>query len=69
MRVSLGVVLALVAIGGPASADRVPEGESSEPQTASDEFGPVIVIEAIEVFGNTVTQPELIRRTLPLAVG
>ena len=69
MRVPLGVVLALVATGGPAFADHVPEGEASEPATTSDEFGPVIVIEAIEVFGNTVTQPELIRRTLPLAVG
>jgi len=33
------------------------------------EFGPLIQIEAIEVVGNTATQTELIRRTLPLAVG
>ena len=91
MRVTLVVVLALVATGGPASADEPPpepaaEGESSEPlppaeddpgplpeestePLADGEFGPVIVIEGIEVVGNTVTQTELIRRTLPLAVG
>jgi hypothetical protein len=92
MRVTLGVVLALVAIGGPASADDAPPApaeedvEPSEPAPPSEldpeppaeepveqltegEFGPVIVIEAIEVFGNTVTQSELIRRTLPLAAG
>ena len=33
------------------------------------EFGPVIVIEAIDVIGNTATQTELIRRTLPLQPG
>ena len=69
MRVPLGVVLALVAMGRPASADDGPAGEPTEPTSASDEFGPLIVIEGIEVFGNTTTQPELIRRTLPLAVG
>ena len=91
MRVTLGVVLALVAIGGPASADDAPpapaddvepseppqsiESDSQKPpeeaveQLTESEFGPVIVIEAIEVFGNTVTQSELIRRTLPLAAG
>jgi len=91
MRVTLVVVLALVATGGVASADDPPPepadaGEPSEPlppaedepapppdepaePLADGEFGPVIVIEAIEVVGNTVTQTELIRRTLPLAVG
>ncbi|MBA3458151.1 MAG: BamA/TamA family outer membrane protein [Deltaproteobacteria bacterium] len=68
MRVFL-LVLALVAIGGPASADHPATPGATEPTTPTDEFGPVIVIEAIEVFGNTITQSELIRRTLPLAPG
>ncbi len=37
--------------------------------TDTSEFGPLILIEEIEVLGNTATQTELIRRTLPLSVG
>jgi outer membrane protein assembly factor BamA len=33
------------------------------------EFGPVILIEAIEITGNSATQPEIIRRALPIAPG
>ena len=44
MRVSLGVVLALVAIGSPAAAESPPPDDSNTPLTANDEFGPVIVI-------------------------
>jgi len=33
------------------------------------EFGPVILIEQIVITGNTATQPELIRRALPMRVG
>jgi hypothetical protein len=36
---------------------------------ADNEFGPVIQIEEIDVAGNTATQTELIRRTLPLGPG
>ncbi len=43
----------------------VPPAELHE----QNEFGPLIQIEAIEIIGNTATQTELIRRTLPLAVG
>ena len=34
-----------------------------------NEFGPVIMIEAIEITGNTATQTEIIRRALPIAPG
>src|SRR5947199_2101671 len=33
------------------------------------EFGPVILIEAIEITGNTATQTEIIRRALPIQPG
>jgi len=80
MWVTLGrmsaIVAAIVATGSPASADEVPTTvdagmaeEAAPPLPEDAEFGPVIVIESIEVYGNTITQTELIRRTLPLAVG
>jgi hypothetical protein len=34
-----------------------------------NEYGPVILIEAIDIFGNTATQTEIIRRALPIAPG
>ena len=34
-----------------------------------DEFGPLLLIEQINVVGNTATQAELIRRALPIQVG
>jgi len=63
------VVVALTALFAPAhvAADDLPP---SPPAASTDgEFGPLIVIEAIEVVGNTATQTELIRRALPLRVG
>jgi len=40
-----------------------------EPFHEDNEFGPVIMIESIEITGNTATQTEIIRRTLPIAPG
>jgi hypothetical protein len=37
--------------------------------TKEDEFGPLLQIEQINIVGNTATQSELIRRTLPIQVG
>ena len=34
-----------------------------------DEFGPVLLIERIDIVGNTATQDEIIRRALPIAPG
>src|SRR5579862_5834442 len=34
-----------------------------------NEFGPVILIESIEITGNTATQSEIIRRALPISPG
>jgi outer membrane protein assembly factor BamA len=64
MRVTLVVVLALLATGVTYRS-----ASAQEPTADDAEFGPVITIEAIEVFGNTTTQTELIRRTLPIAPG
>ena len=50
------------------AADEPPLPE--EPRFHEDkEFGPVILIEAIEITGNTATQSEIIRRALPIAPG
>ncbi len=47
----------------------VEEPATDEPLRADSEFGPVILIEQILVTGNTATQPEIIRRALPMRVG
>jgi hypothetical protein len=39
------------------------------PLHEDNEFGPVILIEAIEITGNTATQTEIIRRALPISPG
>lgn len=49
-------------------ADQPPE-EELPPLHEDNEFGPVILIESIEITGNTVTQTEIIRRALPIAPG
>ena len=83
MGATLGALGALIAAPRPASAEDPPEDPQAEPPEVitppaevapaelhdENEFGPLIQIEAIEVTGNTATQAELIRRTLPLAVG
>ena len=59
----------------PTGADETPE--PTEPTEASEDdhvhedadFGPVIVIEAIEISGNTATQAQIIRRALPVTEG
>jgi hypothetical protein len=46
-----------------------PEEETPARFHEDNEFGPVIMIEAIEITGNTTTQTELIRRALPINPG
>lgn len=56
----------------PPPPDALPAGEPDplEPQLhEDDEFGPVVRIEQIEITGNTATQPEIIRRALPISPG
>src|SRR5258708_24567123 len=62
----------------PTGADEAPEpSEPTEPTEPTEddhvhedaEFGPVIVIEAIEISGNTATQAQIIRRALPVTEG
>src|SRR5215470_14462644 len=54
--------------------DAVPEGMTDEPPADAGlhedkEFGPVVLIEEIDITGNTATQTEIIRRALPISVG
>ena len=49
----------------PAPVDEPPH----EPFHEDNEFGPVIMIESIDITGNTATQTEIIRRALPIAPG
>src|SRR3954467_12184376 len=68
MRVWIVVCAALIAT--PAFAeDEPPPPEDETPLHEDKEFGPVIQIEEIVVAGNTATQTELIRRTLPIGPG
>jgi outer membrane protein assembly factor BamA len=69
-------VLALLAQAAPsAHADEImPASESAtaadEPKLQPDEeLGPVILIERIDIVGNTATQDDIIRRALPIAPG
>ncbi|HTL34579.1 MAG TPA: POTRA domain-containing protein, partial [Kofleriaceae bacterium] len=66
MRGPVVLVLALLVIGSlagraSAQADDVPLQE--------DDFGPVLLIEEIDIKGNTATQDEIIRRALPIQPG
>ncbi|CAN5119137.1 hypothetical protein BH11MYX1_BH11MYX1_06210 [soil metagenome] len=45
------------------------EGPPHEAFHEDNEFGPVILIEAIDITGNTATQTEIIRRALPISPG
>src|SRR5262249_43091241 len=50
--------------------DNAPVSGIDEPLFKDDsEFGPLILIERIDIAGNTATQTELILRTLPLKPG
>ncbi len=52
----------------PPAADE-PAPDEGTPLHEDNEFGPVILIEQIDITGNTNTQTEVIRRALPIAVG
>jgi outer membrane protein assembly factor BamA len=54
---------------GPSSGEPAPEAEADAPLHEDNEFGPVILIEQIDITGNTATQSELIRRALPISAG
>ncbi|HWO24922.1 MAG TPA: BamA/TamA family outer membrane protein [Kofleriaceae bacterium] len=49
----------------PAPGDPPPE----PPLTSDGEFGPLLLIEQIDIVGNTATQEEVIRRALPIQPG
>ncbi|HEY0250567.1 MAG TPA: BamA/TamA family outer membrane protein, partial [Kofleriaceae bacterium] len=53
----------------PAPTEPAPPPPEPEKLHEDNEFGPVILIEAIEITGNTATQTELIRRALPINPG
>jgi outer membrane protein insertion porin family len=53
-------------LGEPAPAQ---PGDGEPPLHEDNEFGPVIQIEEIDITGDTATQPEIIRRALPISVG
>ena len=63
MRCSLVLLAALLA-----ALPRVAPAEPAAP-IEPDEFGPLIMIEDIEVIGNGSTQTDLILRALPLRAG
>ncbi len=69
MRGLAGFVLALSAAS--AHADTVTAGSPADPGATApqDEFGPVLLIERIDIAGNTNTHDEIIRRALPIAPG
>jgi hypothetical protein len=78
MRVLATIALVQLALLASARAD---EPEATDPTDAlanentltplheDNEIGPVILIEDIEISGNTVTQTDLIQRALPIQVG
>lgn len=51
-----------------AGASPVPDADDTSLRP-DDEFGPVLLIERIDIAGNTATQTEIIRRALPIAPG
>src|SRR5205823_5915442 len=61
-RVALVVLLVLAAT---ARAQPAPDADLHE----DAEIGPVILIESIEIAGNTATETEIIRRALPIQPG
>lgn len=68
---SLAIGAALLG-GGPAAAQpevELPAGEPALGELPRDPFGPFIVIEAVEVTGNTWTGEQHIRRALPVRPG
>ncbi|HEY5950313.1 MAG TPA: POTRA domain-containing protein, partial [Kofleriaceae bacterium] len=74
MRGFVGLILALLVTS--AHADEAVPAEEPAPAPdddaklhPDDEFGPVVLIERIDIVGNTATQDEIIRRALPIAPG
>lgn len=66
------LVVAQLALATAARADgppAVPSPDAPAPLHEDKEFGPVILIEAIEITGNTATDTEIIRRALPVRPG
>jgi hypothetical protein len=59
-------VLALLALAAPTAHADEPTADAPRPD---EELGPVILIERIDIIGNTATQDEIIRRSLPIAPG
>lgn len=62
----------------PTTPDTTPEAAPAPPAIEEppheqfhedNEFGPVILIEAVNITGNTATQTEIIRRALPISPG
>ena len=54
----------------PVPVDAQPVAEGAKTELHEDgEIGPVIMIESIEISGNTATETEIIRRALPIAPG
>src|SRR5262245_36548114 len=65
-------VLVLALLATSAHADEPVAPPDAPPPDAlhpDDEFGPVLLIERIDIAGNTATQDEIIRRALPIAPG
>jgi outer membrane protein assembly factor BamA len=56
---------------GPSSGEPEPASpeELDAPLHEDNEFGPVVLIEEINITGNTATQAEVIRRALPIGTG
>lgn len=63
---SVVVLIALVLQGASAAAD---DASVASPALPDSDFGPVLLIEAINIRGNTATQEEIIRRALPIVPG
>src|SRR5688572_30443433 len=54
---------------GAAPSEQPPVVEDTTKLAPDDEFGPVLLIERIDITGNTATQDDIIRRALPIAPG
>ena len=67
----VAVVVQLVALASARADAPLPPADAAEQPTfhEDNEFGPVLLIEAIHITGNTATQTEIIRRALPIAAG
>lgn len=64
-----GLVVTLAALSPALAEDAQPAARPAVPRAPDESFGPLLVIEAIEVHGNSSTADRLIRRALPLSPG